>query len=94
MRFFLCTVYFTAPGTVSNTYAQVARAQSCANHVQHIGRSRATCRVVRRDSSAVEFDRVEISYILTLCYWLKRLGDEGGEETGEPGNFPGDELQS
>ena len=26
----------TAPRTVSNTYAQVARAQSCANHVQHI----------------------------------------------------------
>ena len=28
----------TAPRTVSNTYAQVARAQSCANHVQHIER--------------------------------------------------------
>ena len=27
------------PRTASNTYAQVARAQSCANHVQHIGRS-------------------------------------------------------
>ena len=26
----------TAPRTVSNTYAQVAQAQSCANHVQHI----------------------------------------------------------
>ena len=49
----------TAPRTVSNTFAQVARAQSCANHVQHIERlSRATCRVtchvVRRDSSAVK----------------------------------------
>ena len=28
----------TALGTVSNTYAQVARAQSRANHVQHIER--------------------------------------------------------
>ena len=28
----------TAPRTVSNTYAQVARAQSCANHEQHIER--------------------------------------------------------
>ena len=28
----------TAPRTVSNTYAQVARVQSCANHVQHIER--------------------------------------------------------
>ena len=39
----------------SNTYAEVARAQSCANHMQHIERlSRATCHVtchvVRRDS--------------------------------------------
>ena len=33
----------TVPRTVSNTYAQVARAQSCANHVQHIERlSRAS----------------------------------------------------
>ena len=33
----------TAPQTVSNTYAQVAWAQPCANHVQHIERlSRAS----------------------------------------------------
>ena len=33
----------TAPRTVSNTYAQVAQAQSCANHMQHIERlSRAS----------------------------------------------------
>ena len=38
----------TAPRTVSNTYAQVAWAPSCANHVQHIQRlSRATCHVTR-----------------------------------------------
>ena len=36
----------TAPPTVSNTCLQVARAQSRANHEQHIERlSRATCRV-------------------------------------------------
>ena len=28
----------TAPRTVSNAYAQVARAQPCANHVQHFER--------------------------------------------------------
>ena len=34
----------TAPRDVSNTYAQVARAQLSANHMQHIERlSRATC---------------------------------------------------
>ena len=35
--------FLTAPRTVSNTYAKVARAQSYANHVQHIERlSRAS----------------------------------------------------
>ena len=58
----------TAPQTVSNMHVQVAQVQSCTNHVQHIQRlSRATCRVmchvVRRDSSAVKFDRVEIAFI-------------------------------
>ena len=47
----------TAPRIVSNMHAQVAQAQSCANHVQHIERlSRATCsmcHLVRRDSSAI-----------------------------------------
>ena len=46
---------------LSPTYAQVALAQSCANHVQLIKfLSRATCvtcHVVRRDSSAIKFDR-------------------------------------
>ena len=38
----------SAPRSVSNTSAQVARAQSCANHVPHIGHSsRAACRVPR-----------------------------------------------
>ena len=62
---------FTAPRTVSNTYAQVARAQSFANHVQHIERlSRATCvtcNLVRSDSSTMKFDRVEMHF-LELCF--------------------------
>ena len=45
---FLFYNLITAPRTVSNTKAQVARAQSCAGHVQHFERlSRATCRVPR-----------------------------------------------
>ena len=53
----------SAPQTISNTYAQVTRTQSCANYMQHIKRlshatCRVTCHVVRRDSSAVKFDRV------------------------------------
>ena len=66
LRFFYNLL--TAPRIVSNTHVQVARAQSCPNHVQHTERlSRATCRitchVVRRDSSAMKFDRVEIAFI-------------------------------
>ena len=58
----------TAPPTVSNTYAQVERAQSCPNRIQHILRlSRATCRDIshaeRRGSSGIKFYRVEIAFI-------------------------------
>ena len=65
----------TSPQTVSSTYTQVARKQLCANNVQHIERlSHATCcftcHIVRRDSSATEFDRVQIAFIFALPYWL------------------------
>ena len=53
-----------------------------AQHVQHV------CHLVRRDSSAIKFDRVEITFILALFYWLKLLTDEGREETGAPGENP------
>ena len=43
-----------------------------AYHVQP-----AVCHLVRRDSSAIKFDRVEIAIILALFYWLKPLTDEG-----------------
>ena len=41
---------------------------SSAYHVQ-----RVACHVVRRDSSAVKFDRVEIAFILALLHWLEPL---------------------
>ena len=67
--FFIFYNLLTAPRTVSNTYDQVARAQSCANHVQHIGRvQHALCHVAQRDSSAVKLDTVEIVFILALFY--------------------------
>ena len=37
VRFEIFHNLLTASQTVSNTYAQVARTQPCANHVQHIG---------------------------------------------------------
>ena len=46
----------TALETVSNMYAQVARVQSCANHVQHIERlSRATCRAPRGTNGQLSY---------------------------------------
>ena len=58
-----CYNLVTALRTASNTFAQVARDESCANHVQHIERlsratRRLTCHVLRRDSSTIKFDRV------------------------------------
>ena len=47
-----------------------------------------TCHLVRKDSSAIKFDRVEIAFIWVLFYWLNHLTDEGGEETGVPGENP------
>ena len=52
----------TASWTVSNTYTQVARALSFANHVQHM--QHVVCHVVERDISSIKFDRVEITYVL------------------------------
>ena len=51
----------------------------CAYHVQH-----AVCHLVRRDCSAVKFDRVEIMFILALFNCLKPFVNERGEKTGAP----------
>ena len=46
IRDYFCLL--TAPRIVSNIYSQVVGAQSCANHVEYVGRvSHATCRVSR-----------------------------------------------
>ena len=69
MQFEIFYILLTAPRIVPNTYAQVARAQSCPNHEQHIERSsRATCRIY-----------------LSFISLAELLTDEAGEETGEPG---------
>ena len=48
-----------------------------AYHMQHV-----MCHMVQGDRSAV--DRVDITFILALCHWLKPLTDAGGEETRVP----------
>ena len=69
----------------THNYAPVARVQLCANHVQHIERLSCatccvTCHMVRRDSSAIKFDRVEIAFILALLYRLLGFSDSQLEE--------------
>ena len=58
--------------------------KSCANtsgafHVQHI--ATFVCQVVRRDCSAIKFDRTKIAFILASFRWLKPLTAERREET-------------
>ena len=44
----------------------------CATHRAHITcKCPVTCHLVRRDSSAIKFDRDEIAFIWALFYWLK-----------------------
>ena len=70
-------------------YAQVVRAQACANDVQHRGRfscANMSCYVhmVRRDSSAIKFDRVETTFILaffSLAVPLNRWRRGGNQST-------------
>ena len=89
MQFESFSNLLTAPRTVSDTYALVARAQSCANYVQHIAyHVERVFRVERRGSSGIKSDRVEIASILVLFHRLKRLIDEGEGKTGVPGENP------
>ena len=81
----------TAHRTVSNTYAQVARAQLCANHVQHIQRSSRATRYVPRDTMGQlsysvwqSWNRICFSFILLA----EPLTDERGQETGSTRRKP------
>ena len=63
----------TAPRTVSNTYVQVARAQPCANHVQHIERlSRASVmlRATWYEGTAQLLSLTEVKSLLFELYLL------------------------
>ena len=53
--------------------------------------------MVRKDSSAIKFNRVEIAFISALLYWLRPLfgkggGGGGGCKPGYPEKTPDDEL--
>ena len=98
MQFKILDSLLTALQTISNTYTQVAQAQSCANHVQHIERllratCHVTCHVVRRISSAIKFVCVCVCVCVCDIYFsfillAEQLTNEGGEESGVPGENP------
>ena len=88
----------TAPRTVSNTYAQVARAQPCANHMQHIERlSRASfmLRATWYEGTAQLLSLTELkSHLFELYFigWTIKPMKEG-RKPEYPEKTPGDELQ-
>ena len=88
----------TAPRTVSNTYAQVARAQPCANHVQHIERlSRASVmlRATRYEGTAQLLNLTKLkSHLFELYFigWIIKPMKEG-RKSEYPDKTPSDELQ-
>ena len=59
----------------------------CKSHATH--RVLITCNMPcgtwYKQTAQLYSDRIEIAFILALFYWLKSLTDEGGEETGVPG---------
>ena len=73
MQFEIFYNLLTLPPTVSNMYTYVARRNhvqitcntSGSHHMQHV-----VCHMVRRDSPAIKFEIVEITFILALFYWL------------------------
>ena len=52
-------------------HVQITCDTSSTYHVQP-----AVCHFVRRDSSGIKFDRVELAFILALFYFLKPLTDD------------------
>ena len=59
--------------TVSNTYAQVAQAQSCANHVQHIERlscASVMLRATRYEGTAQLLSLTELKSHLFELYFI------------------------
>ena len=84
--------------TVSNTYAEVARAQPCANHVQHIERlSRASVmlRATWYEGTAQLLSLTELkSHLFELYFigWTIKPMKEG-RKPEYPEKTAGDELQ-
>ena len=67
---------------------QIPCSTQSAYHVQHV-----VCHVVRRDSSAIKFDGVEIVSILALFYQLNHKPIKERRKPEHPEETSNDELQ-
>ena len=87
LRFFYYLL--TAWRTVSNTYAQVAQAQSCANHVQHIGHlSCTTYHLPLGTKGQLSYWQNVNGIYFSFFFLLAEPLTDGGEETGVPRENP------
>ena len=93
----------TALWTVPNTYAQVARAQSCANHVQHIEHlSHATCCVKSLSYEVPHGTKAQLSYLVwqelkfiwALFHILNHWPMKEGRKPQHPEKSPGNKVQN
>ena len=76
-----CKLSFSYP--VSCNRVQITCNTAGAHNAKHV-----VYHMVWMDSSAIQFDRVKIVFILALFCWLKQLTNEGGEGTGVPRENP------
>ena len=88
----------TESRTVSNTYAQVAQAQPCANHVQHIerlSRSIVMLRAIWYEGTAQLLSWTELKSHLFELYFVGLIIKpmKEGRKPEYPEKTPGDELQ-
>ena len=84
----------TAPRTVYNMYAQVARAQSRATHRALIRATcPITCHVVRGDSSAIKFEFNSLFFSFLFSFILLTEPLKEGRKPEYQEKTPGDELQ-
>ena len=102
------TIMTTLKGVIRDFLQSPHCAARCLLHVHSSDQGAIVCKsrathlalitynmwdMIRRDSSAITFGRLEIAFTLSVFYRLTPLTDEGWEETGVPGETPDDELQ-
>ena len=67
---------------------QITCSTESACHVQH-----GVCHAVGKDSSAIKFERVKLTFFLPSFYWLNHKPTKKGRKPEYPEKTPDDELQ-